>query len=97
MLVPFCNLTNLFLLLYKDPVYEVNFWNELYACVQYLGFRLDEVMHLPVYIRRLWMNKNRERAQAANSNQNGTTTIGNAMINSYAKRDQGNKKKGLAM
>ena len=60
---PFCNLISLFLSIKRDQDSVMNFWDEIYGCVNYLHLPYDTVMNLPVYVRKFWIKKHNRQVE----------------------------------
>ena len=60
---PFCNLISLFLSIKRDQDSVMNFWDEIYGCVNYLNLPYDTVMNLPVYVRKFWIKKHNRQVE----------------------------------
>lgn len=94
-LKPFCNLTNLFSSITFDNEYEKDFWDEIFGCVNYMKLPYETVMNMPVYIRKLWINRHNQRCQEekeAYNKENGGYQKSDISINAYAKLEQQNKR-----
>lgn len=85
---------NLFLSIEYDQEYELNFWNEIYGCVNYLNLPYDTVMGLPIYIRKFWIQKHNQSIKEGEERAtgNGMKTVGGASLNSYARMEMNNNK-----
>lgn len=75
--------------------FEINFWDEIYGCVKYIGIPYDTVMAMPVQDRKVWIQKhnieaNRNDAPPDAVSQ-GKGNISGEMLNGFAKREQQNK------
>lgn len=68
----------------------MEFWNEIWGCVNYIKLPYDVVWNMPVYIRKLWISKhNRENsADNGNNNSEGLDIVNSSTINSYAALEQ---------
>lgn len=73
----------------------MNFWNEIYGCVNYLNLPYETVMDLPIYVRKFWIKKHNhavEEEQAemerAKLGQSGVDTISGEGLNAFAEQEQ---------
>ena len=92
---PFCNLISLFLSIKRDQDSVMNFWDEIYGCVNYLNLPYDTVMNLPVYVRKFWIKKHNrqvEEEQAemerAKAGQSAGDFISGEGVNDFAEMEQ---------
>ena len=92
---PFCNLISLFLSIKRDQDSVMNFWDEIYGCVNYLNLPYDTVMNLPVYVRKFWIKKHNrqvEEEQAemerAKAGQSAGDFISGEGVNAFAEMEQ---------
>ena len=92
---PFCNLISLFLSIKRDQDSVMNFWDEMYGCVNYLNLPYDTVMNLPVYVRKFWIKKHNrqvEEEQAemerAKAGQSAGDFISGEGVNAFAEMEQ---------
>ena len=90
---PFCNLISLFLSIKRDQDSVMNFWDEIYGCVNYLNLPYDTVMNLPVYVRKFWIKKHNrqvEEEQAemerAKAGQSAGDFISGEGVNAFAEK-----------
>ena len=60
----------------------------------YLKISFDELMDMPVYVRKFWIDKYVASSNATNKEPNSSVVNG-ANINTYAKLEQ-NKKKNVS-
>ena len=88
-LIRFCNLVSLFSSTYGNDIAYRNLWTELYGCKMYLKFTMVELMDMPVYVRKFFIDKyngdNNDSAQEQN-----TTSVSGVNINTYAAMEQAN-------
>ena len=73
----------------------MNFWDEIYGCVNYLNLPYDTVMNLPVYVRKFWIKKHNrqvEEEQAemerAKAGQSAGDFISGEGVNVFAEMEQ---------
>ena len=92
---PFCNLISLFLSIKRDQDSVMNFWDEIYGCVNYHNLPYDTVMNLPVYVRKFWIKKHNrqvEEEQAemerAKAGQSAGDFISGEGVNAFAEMEQ---------
>ena len=77
----------------------MNFWDEIYGCVNYLNLPYDTVMNLPVYVRKFWIKKHNrqvEEEQAemerAKAGQSAGDFISGEGVNAFAEMEQRNQR-----
>ena len=73
----------------------MNFWNEIYGCVNYLNLPYDTVMNLPVYVRKFWIKKHnmaieeeRVQAEQAKLGKSAGDMISGEGLNAFAEQEQ---------
>lgn len=73
----------------------MNFWNEIYGCVNYLNLPYETVMNLPVYVRKFWIKKHNRameeqqaEMEAAKLGQSGASVITGEGLNAFAEQEQ---------
>lgn len=95
---PFSNLTNIFFLI-SPTEYSKNLTDEIYGCVKHVGMSYDMVMKLPIQERRSMIHKHNmeqesiEREYTESNDKNNRRYEGDA-INTFAKLEQTNNKRG---
>ena len=76
-------------------VFELNFWEEIYGCVKYIGIPYDTVMAMPVQDRKTWIQKHNIEAKKKDTppdvKERGSGNISGEMLNGFAKREQQNE------
>lgn len=99
MLTPFCNLISLFLSIERDSDSVMNFWNEIYGCVNYLNLPYETVMNLPTYVRKFWIKKHNRTVEEeeaemerAKLGQSSGEMISGEGINAFAEREQNKRR-----
>lgn len=71
----------------SDESYGMILWSEIYGCVRHLNLSYDDLMSMPVHIRKFWIRKNNLDYEERNNRNNDPQ--GNTMgINAYAKMEQ---------
>ena len=92
---PFCNLISLFLSIDRDEESVMNFWNEIYGCVNYLNLPYETVMNLPTYVRKFWIKKHNRTVDEEKAEQEraklgtmGGDLISGEGLNAFAEREQ---------
>lgn len=87
----FSHLTNIFFSISSND-YEQTFWDEIWGCVKYIEIPFDVIWNMPVYMRKIMINKhNLEQSREERSNDNAITFEGSA-INTYAAIEQQKQK-----
>ena len=94
-LIPFCNLTSLFLSQPDDGGKALSqLMDEIWGCVEYLKIPFDTLWTMPVYLRKYWILRHNEKVSAENGNSmtsqgkgSPRTITGNA-VNAYARLEQ---------
>jgi hypothetical protein len=73
----------------------MNFWNEIYGCVNYLNLPYETVMNLPTYVRKFWIKKHNhtveeEKAEEerAKLGMGSGDLISGEGLNAFAEREQ---------
>lgn len=72
-------------------VFEINFWNEIWGCVKYIGLPYDTVMNMPIQDRKVWIQKHNIESKNEGKDPNEGNVSG-FMINAYAENEQNNMK-----
>lgn len=73
--------------------------DELWGCFKHVGMSWDMIMKLPIQDRRTLIQKHNREQEAINNEIEGTTSSNNRtyegeMINTFAKMEQSNMRKG---
>lgn len=73
--------------------------DELWGCFKHVGMSWDMIMKLPIQDRRTLIQKHNREQEAINNEIEGTSSSNNRtyegeMINTFAKMEQSNMRKG---
>ena len=61
----------------SDSSYGSILWSEIYGCVRHLNLSFDDIMNMPVHIRKFWIHKNNIDYEERNNRQNNENNITN--------------------
>lgn len=70
-------------------LYEKQYWDEIWGCVEYIKIPYDTVMNMPLQDRRIWIQKHNASVSQKESDKDNRGNISGAQLNSYAKLEMG--------